>query len=888
MNKRILRWFYIAPLRVRSFFHRDAVEGELDEEIRDHIQRDIEKRMAEGMTPAEARLAAMRAFGGVELVKDQSRDAWGIRLIEDLVRDVRYNLRALRKTPAFACIAVLTLAFGIGVNTMMYSLLWPLLYPQVRYPESDRIMRMYRTSPHSDSWPLSVPAFLHYQKENSGFEHLAALNWTSFTLSQPGETAERKTGMLVTGDFFPVLGVQPQLGRPITADDDSPGAGSVVVISHALWAHRFAGDAGIIGRRIRVDGVSTTVIGVMPESFDQPILWGPVEMWRPFKFSEKQRQDHYTNFLNIVGRLKPGTGMADAEGQLKSVAVRLLATIPDGDTRESLRLEPMSGPMNEQAARFLEWLAFGVTGLVLLIACVNLANLQLARATTRAREFALRAALGGARTRLLQQSITESILIALAGGALAIPAAVWSAEIFARRWMPDLNNLILVFNTRLFLFAFLCSLATGLLFGAGPAWLIWRVDANELLKEGTASVTTSRRQGRLLRSFIIAEMAITLVLLAGTGLFLSTLDAMFRMDRGWHPAGVLTAQVALNDANYASSEQRAAFYDRLQTRLSALPRVESVALSTVVPVRGFNEEWDFAVEGQADDAAHLVLAYNEPVSVDYFKTMGMRLQDGRTFTSDDVSHHSDVVIINEAMARRLWPQESPIGKHIGSGPRGPGRRWHEIVGVVNDLRFPPLPQRPPTDLQVYRPFAENAINGVTIALRHSGPTGGLATDLRHVVEDLDRDLSLDAVSTAQDLIDRLNAEPYRVTVLLAAFAGVSLLLAAIGVFGVTSYSVAQRTGEIGIRIALGAQRLEVLWLVLKQGLRLALIGVIWGAAADLAANYFLAKAVPEFSQSGLQMLAAATIVLLVVSIAACLIPSRRAFALDPVAALRHE
>jgi predicted permease len=884
---RLLRWFYIVPLRLRSLFNRRAVESDLDEEIRGHIEREIEKRTAEGMPLAQARLAAMRAFGGVEQIKELSRDTRRVRLLEDLVRDIRYTLRTLRQNPGFAAVAVLTLAFGIGVNTMIFSLFWPLIYPQFNYPDSQRLVRIYRTSTYSDSWPLSVAGFLHYHRQNTVFEHFAAMNWTSFTLSEAGQPAERRPGLLVTGDFFGVLGTQPLLGRSILAEDERNGAEPVVVISHGLWTRRFAGDSKIIGRKIRVDGTSASIIGVMPASFEQPVLWGPVDMWRPFKFSEVQRSDYFSNFLNVVGRVKTGVRISDAEGQLKALAAALQSTLPDQDTRESLRLESMSGPINGQALRVLEWLAFGVTGLILLIACVNLANLQLARTITRAREFALRAALGGSRNRLLRQSITESLVVSVAGGTLAVPAAVWSAEIFAHEWLPELGSVNFTFNVPLFLFAGLCSVATGLLFGAGPAWLLWRVDANEALKEGARNATSGRRQSRLLHSFIVAEMAFTLVLLATTGLFLGAISRMVHMDRGWRPAGVLTAQIALNDANYATPQQRAEFYERLLNRLRSLSNIESVSLSSVVPSKGFNENWEFAVEGRSNDRKDHVLADNEPASPDYFKTLGIRLQAGRSFDSSDVLNRPDVLIINETMARHLWPNESPIGKHLGSGPPGPNRRWHEIVGVVNDLHFPPLPQRPVTDLQVYRPFAQSPTSMATIALRYSSGIGSLPADLRRVVAALDPELSLD-VGTAQEVVDRLNSEPYRITILLAAFAGVGLIVAAIGVFGVTSYSVAQRTGEIGIRMALGAHRREVLWLVLKQGLLLAFLGAMWGAAADLASNYFLGKLLPELSPGGLPMLAGATLVLLVVCVIACLIPSGRASTLDPMSALRHE
>src|SRR5262245_34857644 len=499
---RIRRWFCVVRLRLRSLLRRAHVEHELDEEIRNHIDRQIEENLTAGMHPEEARLRAMRAFGGVEQIKERSRDMRRVRFLEDLIRDTRYTFRNLRQSPGFTLITASTLALGIGVNTMIFSLFWPLLYPTFSYPEPERLARVYRTSPYSDSWSLSVAAFLHYRQHNTVFERLAAFNWTSFSLAETGQTAERKTGMLVTADFFPILGLQPQLGRVFTDEDERPSALPAVVLSHGFWMQRFGGDPNVIGRTIRVEGSAASVIGVMPAAFDHLLLWGPVDMWRPFMFSDEQRRDALNNYLNVIGRIKRGIAGNRAEGDMKSLASRLLASWPDKDVRESLRLSSLSLAMNNQLLRRMEWLAFGVTGLVLLIACINLANLQLARTTTRAREFALRAALGGAKSRLLRQSITESTLLSLLGGALAVPAALWSIEVFTRRWLVDLNSVILVFNFRLFLFTFLCSAATGLVFGAGPAWLIARIDANELLKEGARSATSGIRQGRMLHRLI--------------------------------------------------------------------------------------------------------------------------------------------------------------------------------------------------------------------------------------------------------------------------------------------------------------------------------------------------------------------------------------------------
>jgi putative ABC transport system permease protein len=804
-----------------------------------------------------------------------------------MLQDLRFGLRMLLKNPGFTAVAVLTLALGIGANTAMFSVLNTYLFRALPYPDSTGLVRIYRTSPHSQSWPHSQGNFFDYRDKNDVFEYMTAFTSISPSLSEDGAPAERLRGIAATADFFPSLGVQPYLGRLPTPEEAEGGANRVAVLSHSLWLRRFGGDPNILGATLRLNGENTTVIGVMPAGFEQPLLWGSLDLWTPLVFQADQRRARGSNWLGAFGRLRPGVPTSRAQEAMVVLAGNF-ANENLMVAGESLRLEPLQRSVTDDIGRKVMWFTFGLAGFVLLIACGNLANLQLVRTAARAREYAIRAALGARRVRLLRQSLTESLAVSLIGGAFSLLLALWAVEFISRRLFSELPGAEVTLDFSVFGFALLCSVLTGLIFGTVPAWLSSRVDVNQALRENSRGSTSGRSQNRLRQALIVGEVAFALILLAGAGLFLRGLQRFAHHDPGWRVDGLVMAQVRPQGANYANEIQRRTFLQQLEERVAALPGVQQVALSKSHPVWGFNSSGSIIIEGQPEpEAGKLPEVFFEPVSTGYFDTLGVRLLEGRTFTSADTADHPAVVVINQAMARRFWPNESPIGKRIGS--QGPNPQWQQVVGVVNDIAFPASLDDPYTRLETFRPLAQVPWSGgLTIAVRSSTPPEAFANDLRSAVAGLDRDMPVYGIRTARSVVDLGLGSVSLLGTLLGAFAVLGLTLAALGIYGVTSYSVVQRTGEIGIRMALGAQRKEILWLVLGQGARLMFLGTAIGLGGAYAVARLLMAVIPSLPTSDPLAVGGITVVLVTVALVACYIPARRATKVDPMVALRSE
>jgi putative ABC transport system permease protein len=808
-----------------------------------------------------------------------------------MFQDLRIGLRMLLKDKGFTVVAALTLALGIGVNTAMFSVLNTYLFRALPYPNSDQLVRVFRTSIHSQNWPHSPGNFFDQREKNNVFDKMVAYTFSSPNLAEPGQPAERIRALVATSDFFPALGVQPALGRVFVPEDhetsERVGAGPVVVISDRFWMKRFGGDPNVVGRTLRLDGQDVKVIGVMPPGFDHPLLWNTVDVWRPLAFNAEGRQNRDSNWLRTFARLKPGVTIGQADQAMKALAAAI-SKETSRNQNESLRLEPLRLSMSNDIGRKIMWFTFGLAGFVLLIGCANLANLQLVRTAARAREFAVRAALGAPALRLLRQSLVESVIIALIGGALSLALAMWGVGFISRRLFSELPGAKVSLDLGVFAFALLCSVLTGLIFGTVPAWLASRADVNQALRENVRGSSAGRSHQRLRSALIVVEVAFALILLTGAGLFLRGLQRFANLDPGWRVDGLVTAEISLPRAKYENDDQRRAFYQRLEERLAALPGVERVALAGSQPVGGFNASGSFMVEGQPEPAAgQYPEVFQEPVSAGYFDTLGIRLLSGRAFTSADTADRPAVVIISETTARRFWPNESPIGKRIGSA--NPNQRnWREVVGVVNDVGFPASLGEPYTRFQSFRPLAQMTWDGVNIALRTSAAPESIANALRGAVAELDPTLPAHQIRTARSLVERSLGSVSLLGTLLGAFAALGLVLAAIGIYGVISYSVAQRTGEIGIRMALGARTLDVLRLVLSKGARLILLGTLLGFGGAYAAARFLASAIPTLPTRDPMAMAAITLALIVVALTACYLPARRATKVDPMVALRHE
>ncbi len=807
------------------------------------------------------------------------------------MNDLRFAFRQLLKNPGFTAVAVLTLTLGIGANTAIFSVLNTIMFRPLPYAQPERLVRVFGTSAQSQNWPHSTANFFDYREQNTVFERMAALKRTRFSLAEAGEPAESLRGIAATSDLFPIMKVQPALGRVFSAEEDQPGRNQVVILSHSFWLRRFAADTNIIGRIVRMDGESVAVIGVMSATAEYPQLWGPIDVWRPLALTQEQSQDRRDGWLDAIARLKQGISLPRAEGVMKSLAGRLADAYPQYNAHHSLRVAPLHESIGDDASRRFAWLLLGLTGFVLLIACVNLANLQLARALARSRETAVRLALGASRGQLIWQVLTESFIVALLGGVLGILLATWLNDFIGSRltrWSPA--GIEVTLDAHVLLFALVCSIATALVFGVAPAWLASRTDMNEALKASTRGTTAGRSQNRLRHTLIIGEIALALVLLTGASLFIGGLHRFIHQDPGWQVDGLLTGWIPLTSSKYSSPEQRRAFVGRLEERLSKLPGVEHAAVSASLPIWAFGTTRPFLIEGQPPPPpGQEPFVTAEAVTAGYFETMNIRLQQGRLFTSADTAKRPNVVIINEAMARRFWPNESPLGKRIGGYDRAnPDPDWQEITGVVNDIRFPGNLSRPDTLWQIYRPIAQEPRPYVAVELRTAGAPAGLANALRRAVTELDTDLPVNELEPTRQMVNRMLEHFALASVFLGAFAILGLVLSALGIYGVISYFVVQRTGEIGIRVALGAQMRDVLWMVLGRGLRLSSVGVLVGLGGAVAVARLLAAAVPELHARDPLALAGAIGVLILATLFACWMPARKAAKVDPIKALRDE
>jgi predicted permease len=801
-------------------------------------------------------------------------------------QDLRHSLRLLLKHKGFTVVAVLTLALGIGVNTAMFSVLNTFLFRSLPYPHSEQLIRVWRTSPHSQTWPHSAANFFDQHDQNTVFEKLAAYNFTSRHLTEEGQTAERLLGLAATADFFPMLGVAPSLGRVFKPEEFEPGADNVVVLTDRFWTRRFGSDPNIIGRKIQLDGKSVEVVGVMPPGFEHPILWGPIDIWQPLTFTPERKTSRGNNYLSEFGRLKPGVTIQQADQSMVALAANI-AKQNSSNAGESVRLEPLQRSMSDSVGRTVMWFTFGLSAFVLLIACANLANLQLVRTAARARELAVRAALGAGRWRLLRHSFIESIVLALIGGIVSLVLALAAVRFISTRLFTDLPGASVQLDYKVFGFALLCSLLTGVLFGTVPAWLASRADLNLALRENSRGSTAGRSQNRLRHTLIIGEVAFAMVLLAAAGLFLRGLQRFINADPGWRVDGILTASMSLRGEKYKEDKQRVVFLNELENRLRTLPGVQHAAIGGSNPGFGFNSSSSFLGEGQPEPPPDKYPEmFFETVSGDYFETLGARLQQGRTFNASDTADHPAVVIINETTAHTFWPNQNPIGKRISD--TGPKKNYFEIVGIVNDLAFPGYLGEPYTRFEAFVPMTQAAPNFLMLVLRTSGNPDALGNSLRSAVASLDPDQPVYRIRTARAAVNSGLGSISLLGSLLGAFAAVGLILAAIGIYGVVSYTVVQRTGELGIRMALGAQSRDVLWLVLGKGALLILVGGLFGMAGAYGVSKLLLAFIPSLPTRDPLIVALTGGALAVVALLACYIPARRATRVDPLVALRSE
>ncbi len=800
-------------------------------------------------------------------------------------QDVRHAARALWHSPAFAGIAVLTLALGIGANTAIFSVVNAVLLRPLPYAASEELVMLRERSPAIDVMSLSVPDFLAWRDQNQVFAQMSVHRGESFNLTGAGEP-ERLSGRMVSANLLSTLGIAPQLGRGFSLDDDAPGAAAVAMLSHGFWQRRFGGDAGIIGRTLTLGAQPHTVVGVMPESFR---LFGQVDLLvaiGPWMSGREEERGMHPGLWGIA-RLRPGVTLAQAIADMDAVTRRLGQEFPtnEGVTARVTLLEDDLVASVRPALLVI----FSAVAFVLLIACVNVANLCLTRATTRQREMALRAALGAGRWQLVRQLLSESVLLAILGGAVGILLAAWGLDLLLTLVPETIPRSAEVRIDPMALgFTLALSVATGVMFGMVPAFQASRSNVADTLKEGGGR-TTAVGTPTVRNLLVVAEVSLALVLLVGAGLMLRSFARVSGLDPGFDPRDVLAARIALPDARYADGSRIAGFYDELVERVRALPGVTTAAISSGLPLRSGSENWIWPADRPLPNSDEFVLGVFYSVSPGYLGTLRIPLLRGRDFSDRDTSDTPAVCIVDERLAAQFFPGEDAVGKRMLLGPETPPL---EIVGVVPNVKHYSLDGDPAVPFQFYMPYRQIPEPFMSVALRRmelvvrGDQSDALTPAVRRVVRGIDPDLPLYGVTTMTELVDRSTELRQFNTTLLAVFAGVAMLLAAVGLYGVIGHGVSQRTHEIGVRIALGATTKDVLGLVMRHGLLLGAIGVAAGSAGAMAVTGILASLLYGVSPLDPATFIVVALLLIGVAAVACYLPARRAIRLNPVAALR--
>lgn len=806
---------------------------------------------------------------------------------------MRFALRQLAKSPGFSLAAILTLALGIGVNTSMFTLVDVLLFRSAPFPEADRLVVIQSTSPRSQRGGFSFTELEEMRAAVVGpgkaFESLTTYSNWSNTLAEPGQPAERLWAHDATADFFTTYRVQPLLGRAYTAEEQVPGRNRVVVLSHAFWQSRFNGDPGVLGRTLRLNAEPVTIIGVMPPSLTYPLFWGTVHLWRPMTVARHIVDDRHNRYFGAVARLNPGVTAAQAEAQLAPLVAQWARDFPSRNKDRGIRTETMHESTMDSTGRVIVWLLFGLGGSVLLIACTNLANLQLVRATRSARDLAIRSALGATRFRLIWHQLRESMVLALAGGVGGVLVAAWLNELLANSIrIGESAKIALPIDVPVLSAALVMSLLTGVLFGLLPAWFASRTDVLGTLKSQARGSTGGRGHSRARHALIVGEVALALALLGVAGVMIRGFQSLLARDKGWDTSRVLVANIHLPEqSTYNTEDKRRLAIDRLARRLAQIPGAEHTAISATAPTFGYSKTAGIQVEGKTSEKPEeLPRAGFTLVASDYFQTLGIPLREGRFFPENVAADSPPVVIIGETLAQKFWPGESALGRRIGER-RGDEVVWREVIGVVRDIQFALNLDNPSTMLQIYKPLVHEPWGFLHLLVRGAVP-GSFKPAVRRAVTDIDPDVAVQELYTIPESVDRYQHNIIVVNNTLGGFAVLGLVLAALGLYGVISNLVAQRTSEFGIRLALGARPRDLLRLVLRTGVRLTLIGLAIGGVLAFALNRLLASAMPRMAATDPVSLAGVGAVLLAVAMLACWIPARRATRVDPLTALRAE
>ncbi len=875
--------------RVRSLFRRNAAEAELEDELRFHRDRQLDKYIKSGLTEAEALRRVRMDFGGVDQVKEECRDAWGVRLLQILVQDLRYGLRVLCKSPGFTVIALLTFALGIGANTAIFSILYGILLRPLPYKEASRLIVLHETTPMVGIVSVSYPNFLDWRAQSSAFSQMAAVNSVGFNLSGINQP-ENVSGQAVSTNFLSMLGMRPFLGRDFDASEEKAGAAAVVLLSYPLWESHFSGDRNVIGRTISLDGRGYSIIGVLPADFrwtEKTDLLEPIGVWAANNSSSHERGER--GDMVVLGRLAPHVRFERAQAEMRGIADRLAKAYPGSNNQFGVVLQPIRDVFVSDIRPAVVILFAAVT-FVLLIACANVANLFLMRSAGRAREVALRIAVGAGRGRIIAQMLAESLILTSLGSlaGLALAAAVVRGLV---RLIPDsmLAGATVDLNGPALLFTAAVAALSSFIFGLVPALHSTKADVQSELKDGGRTTSAGTSQSRWRGILVVVEISLALVLLIGAGLMMKSLFRMLSVDAGIRTEHVLTMQIDLRTAQYDKDPAILNFWDRVLASVRELPGVQSAAVGTGVPLTDDHWRDDITIDGMDPPKPG---SYPHPdvhiISPAYVSALGLRLMRGRTFTDQDNEHAPRVAMINSLAARQLFSARDPIGSRFLLGHLYEKKlpEWLTIVGVVGDTKLYGLTN--PSRLEVYVPFHQTVTGSMKLIVKSASEPSSLTSGIRRAMASIDKDQPVFAIATMDQYV-RDSVSTRRITfIVLGCFSALALALAGIGVYGVISYAVAQRGQEIGIRMALGAQPKDVLRMVIAQGAKIAAAGVLIGVTASFCLTRLMKNLLFSVSSADPLTFAAVAGTILVTALLASYIPARRALSVDPMGTLRCE
>jgi putative ABC transport system permease protein len=864
-------WFRCAAL-----FRRRSLEAEMAEEMRQHLERRMQEKIADGMPSDEARYAAQREFGGVAQVEELCRDARRFVWLEQFAQDVRYAARQLRRHPGFAVTAIAILAVGIGATTAIFSLVNGIVLKPLPYDQPGQLVELFESARPGDQNAVSPGVFFDWREQGTSFEGVAAYSSVALNFNGDAEP-ERINGVRMSANALQLLRARPVAGRLFAPDEDQSGRDQAIVLTYRLWQRRFNGDRGVVGRTTSINGESYTIIGVLPDGF---LPFHTEEFVVPLGLETSR--DRRNQWLRVLARLKPGVSITQSQAELDTIARRIQPLLPSWKKGWTMLVVPLQERLVQQIKPALIVL-LGAVGLVLLIACANVANLLLARASARQREIAVRAAMGASRGRIVRQLLAESVFLSLAGAAFGLLFASWSVG--GLRHVLETMNLARVHEVALdgpvLATALAVSLLTGIGFGLAPAWQASRTDVNHALKDAARGSTAGGN--RMRRALIIGEVAVALMLLIGAGLLLHSFARLVNVRTGIAPGNAFTLQLSLSGPKYPGNAERIAFFNRVAEAVGALPGVEAAGLTQTLPLRSSPPGVFFRV---ASRTAQPELGYDihyDFCTPDYFRAIGIPLLRGRSFTAHEAGTGARVAIINAACAREIFLNEDPLGQHFERG----GERW-EIVGIVGDVRMEGLtrPVRP----MIYRLGAgpSQGWSSATLVVRTGTLPLSMVDRVRRQLQEIDSSQPVANVQALDAVVAASLAERRLILGLLGAFAVVALLLAAIGLYGVMAYAVTQRTREFGIRLALGASGPDVLAAVLRQGLTLVVVGLAVGLASAFSLTHLLTNLLYEITPTDPLTFVVVPLALMVVALFACWLPARRATRVDPMVALRCE